>query len=307
MSLENPAGAYTWRMAGVTQWLADVRGRIVRVDYCRFGSPHRKATKLAFSEQSVPDFSQRCANNHHHDVLSGWTGGVARTSMASSYPPALVEVWADAVDTWYQQIGRGLGLPQHALELFAGEGTLGEALRRHGWVVVRHELKDGRNILEPAEMEMLVAAVASMCFAYVHSGTVCTTLSLARHPALRSPEEVCGKARLDGVSAALCSEGNEFIRRRLIIADAAAGSTGAVPAGRADSAGTVGDSPASLHGRWASHVTDPPSWVPSGGGSCRRVGVWSARPGGFFLPAHVRQQAQRQFLSTIRGLQNFHI
>ena len=147
MSLENPAGAYTWRMVGVTQWLADVGGRIVRVDYCRFGSPHRKATKLAFSEQSVPDFSQRCTNNHHHDVLRGWTGGVARTSMASSYPPALVEAWADAVDTWYQQIGRGRGLPQHALELFAGEGTLGEALRRRGWVVVRHELRDGHNSL----------------------------------------------------------------------------------------------------------------------------------------------------------------
>ena len=117
-------------------------------------------------------------------------------------------------------------MPKRALELFAGQAELSGALRTLGWEVITFEILDDptQDVLCDETLQSLLRAVEAGDFGYIRSGSPCTTASLARHPALRSPQEPEGKRRgLSHQQRCKCSEGNEFFRRSLQVFQAAAG------------------------------------------------------------------------------------
>ena len=73
-------------------------------DYCPFHTTWKKRTRIRGNREWLQDFGRLCSCKHEHEMLRGSTviataGGavtVSKTSLASPYPFALVEAWAQA-------------------------------------------------------------------------------------------------------------------------------------------------------------------------------------------------------------------
>ena len=95
-TLENPATSYMFLMPCLLQLLRLKDCNIAVTEYCMFGTPWRKSTKLIGFNINLDVFAQyRCIDkprgvcrrtNRPHTVLSGWENGVARTLIAQPYP-----------------------------------------------------------------------------------------------------------------------------------------------------------------------------------------------------------------------------
>ena len=114
VSVENPHNSLLWRCKAYQKWAATFNVHEVVVDYCQFGEPYRKRTRLVTwgpgmqSHSFLVALARRCPGvcaNHGHVNLSGWRprvdGDIApemrTTKGTAAYPLTLCETWADVV------------------------------------------------------------------------------------------------------------------------------------------------------------------------------------------------------------------
>eukprot|EP00973_Karenia_brevis_P091367 12407119-Karenia_brevis.AAC.1 len=104
-----------------------------------------------------------------------------------------------------------------------GTHAWSSALAARGWEVIHLEIKDGadQDILEADVYSEMLRLVERRLVSAIHSGIDCSAKSIARHPALCSPEHPLGKPDLRGLQAMRASQSNEFLRRTLNIFAAA--------------------------------------------------------------------------------------
>jgi len=115
VSIENPHNSLLWRCTAYQQWIQKFNVNSVVVDYCQFGEPYRKRTRLVtYDPEFLLDDSfleplrrscPGCSASHSHVNLSGWRPRVEGelspdmrpTKGTAAYPIALCREWAAAV------------------------------------------------------------------------------------------------------------------------------------------------------------------------------------------------------------------
>ena len=115
VSIENPHGSLLWQCSAFKAWQAEFNPQTVVIDYCCFGEPYRKRTRLitwhrnhqADGKSFLHELARKCpgvkVGKHEHQNLSGWRPrnrpGVVMTPTkgTGSYPVKLCKVWAAAV------------------------------------------------------------------------------------------------------------------------------------------------------------------------------------------------------------------
>ena len=100
--IENPDGSWLWQqpcMQAILSTLTSVSPYgLLRVDYCRFGTPWRKRTRFLTTMPCVFDTCLFCAGCRAHTVLRGHApNGVLWTRIAEPYPHALCTLLASAL------------------------------------------------------------------------------------------------------------------------------------------------------------------------------------------------------------------
>ena len=98
VSLENPLSSMLWLHAEVRAWIAEFNIAPIHTDYCQWGMPWMKPTRLAANYVEIQRLARTCQGGHVHVVLRGkGPDGAWRTTQAASYPPRLCEAWAEAI------------------------------------------------------------------------------------------------------------------------------------------------------------------------------------------------------------------
>jgi len=103
-SIENPALSYAWLLPPMIALLQRRHVSSQVVEYCRFGTPWRKSTKLAaFLIDLSPLAEFRCTGRvcvvtqqKHHELSGKDSSGQFRTKMAEAYPRKLCNILARA-------------------------------------------------------------------------------------------------------------------------------------------------------------------------------------------------------------------
>ena len=75
---------------------------IITLDFCMYGAPYRKRTKIACwhpcDRNFLMDLSVMCDKTHQHVNLSGWnrdaSAGMMASKKAQAYPLKLCNKWA---------------------------------------------------------------------------------------------------------------------------------------------------------------------------------------------------------------------
>jgi hypothetical protein len=125
--LENPATSMAWLFPPIARLLKQSSCYIINLDQCAYGTPWRKATRVASWHCGThPELACKCSgrkgicsfSKKHHIVLSGAskTAGVLWTSLAQGYPSLMsssfARVLADAANNLQlkrlSQMGGGL-------------------------------------------------------------------------------------------------------------------------------------------------------------------------------------------------------
>ena len=108
-SIENPLESFIWEMRCMKALLKLHGVRLLRVDQCAFGSPHKKPTGIVtnapFLSEGLCDIQTR---PHRHVPLIGfvkdfrWEGATDcfYTELAAEYPEGLCNAWASSALTW---------------------------------------------------------------------------------------------------------------------------------------------------------------------------------------------------------------
>ena len=95
---ENPAKSYHWELTCVQKCIDQCLRHQIELDYCRFGEPWKKSTKIACTHNLLSSLACQCTGDHSHIVLRGSTQRDGKstkwTSLASAYPLELVRQWA---------------------------------------------------------------------------------------------------------------------------------------------------------------------------------------------------------------------
>lgn len=117
VSIENPKASTLWS----TPYFRTLEGAFddvssVDIDYCMFGEPYKKSTRLVvFHAQTNGDanflapLSIRCDGQHEHIGLSGWRSldkpKVMRpTKGTAAYPSRLCIAWAKLVKSYLDRV-----------------------------------------------------------------------------------------------------------------------------------------------------------------------------------------------------------
>ena len=103
-SLENPRSSRLFEMPFLSQLL--IQGYHVDLDFCRYGEPYRKPTRIYSSSDFLAPLQKSCNHKKHAEVLRGsekvMVDGIAkyqpRTVRAGAYPYKLVEAWAQLLE-----------------------------------------------------------------------------------------------------------------------------------------------------------------------------------------------------------------
>ena len=110
--LENPDSSFVWRQKKFEKYRSAQSGDVMRVDYCRFGTPWRKRTKVATDIPKLKGMRMLCVCKKPHVRLRGQhpTLKVPWTLVAQPYPRAFSKLIAaaacDAVG-WSQRFDIG--------------------------------------------------------------------------------------------------------------------------------------------------------------------------------------------------------
>ena len=99
--LENPGSSRVW----ITPEMCRLLGRASSdnlVDYCAFGTPWRKRTRLVAWSRALERLPPLCSgckgfcsySGKKHELLEGTSGGVFKTAMASAYPQKMCRLLA---------------------------------------------------------------------------------------------------------------------------------------------------------------------------------------------------------------------
>ncbi len=86
--VENPDSSQLWSRA--VAW--DLYPR-VRLDYCQYGKPWRKRTRIVSCGLDLSPLGRRCQGGHKHFILCGGAG-IPYTRLAEPYPARLCKEWA---------------------------------------------------------------------------------------------------------------------------------------------------------------------------------------------------------------------
>lgn len=110
VSIENPHGSMLWHCSAYKAWAAKYKPDIIVLDYCTYGEPFRKRTRLVtwhagsrVKASFLKSIEKKCPGTHTHVNLSGWRPiGKKKTVMRSTrgsaaYPVSLCRCWAHAV------------------------------------------------------------------------------------------------------------------------------------------------------------------------------------------------------------------
>ena len=92
--VENPARSLIWRLPCLASAIVDTNGKFIDTEFCMWGTPYRKSTKLATSFYAFSVLGLRCKNlnictrtRRSHIALVGKTlAGTWRTKVAEPYP-----------------------------------------------------------------------------------------------------------------------------------------------------------------------------------------------------------------------------
>ena len=105
-SIENPLFSFLWRLASVRQAFRHWRHVSVCLDFCMFGAPWRKPTRLETNFPGLRVLAKRCpgraVHGHRHVVLAGREWDAARqrlvwkTTAAQVYPDLFSRAFAKA-------------------------------------------------------------------------------------------------------------------------------------------------------------------------------------------------------------------
>ena len=106
-SVENPASSLLWHTRGWRAIQNAYSPVIVTTDYCQYGEPFRKRTKIYVWYLKDPGFlhelARRCpgtSSDHRHMTLSGWgleKKNIPTSKGCSAYPERLCAKWAALV------------------------------------------------------------------------------------------------------------------------------------------------------------------------------------------------------------------
>lgn len=106
-SLENPRGSRLFELPMLAPRLQQPHVYIVDVDYCQYGEPFKKPTRIYTNLRELIALGRTCNHRSHVEVLRGservfhqgkWTTA-PKTRRAGAYPFQLVRTWAQAVRT----------------------------------------------------------------------------------------------------------------------------------------------------------------------------------------------------------------
>ena len=97
VALENPGSSLLWQMPQVVALQRSSVVFVISVDYCLYGMPWRKRTKLLFANVDLHSLATRCSSKRgccdrtgeQHVQLAGAQDGVLRTKLAEPYPARL--------------------------------------------------------------------------------------------------------------------------------------------------------------------------------------------------------------------------
>ena len=105
-SLENPKSSKLWSFPPVSA-LGSLPGTcVIDCDFCRFGSAHKKPTRLLTNRHALVGLSKLCLRNHSHVELSGRVRtqihpgsfkSILRTELASEYPLVFCDEFAECL------------------------------------------------------------------------------------------------------------------------------------------------------------------------------------------------------------------
>jgi hypothetical protein len=105
VSLEQPRGSLMWRFPQLDRLLCDTDHEVNDLDFCRYGKPYKKSTRIVAWNIDIGIISRKCAHprGHRHVCLSGWRDRknpsiqLLPTVGAAAYPEQLCSIWAKAV------------------------------------------------------------------------------------------------------------------------------------------------------------------------------------------------------------------
>lgn len=106
-SIENPWTSYLWELKSISRVTALTGTKLVRMDQCAYGSPHKKPTGILTNAPWL--FNLRVCGDvvlHDHVALQGrvWSYKENRevwyTSEAAEYPAGMCEAWVESWKSW---------------------------------------------------------------------------------------------------------------------------------------------------------------------------------------------------------------
>ena len=116
-SLENPATSRIWKLTCFSRLLKRKHMRSINLDFCAYGTPWRKRTKLMFAWVDLRVLAHICTSKHgicdfthkKHQVLEGKKPGtsICWTAIAEPYPRSLCTAWSKCFLN--QRVSRALG------------------------------------------------------------------------------------------------------------------------------------------------------------------------------------------------------
>ena len=111
-SIENPAGSRLFHLKRFRELLELSGVRIVRCDYCQFGTPYKRPTVFITNCQAFEAIALRCDHVAKHSVQLNGTA----TRKAAPYPPELVKQLVVSLGAYWQEHGTLASVVSEACE-----------------------------------------------------------------------------------------------------------------------------------------------------------------------------------------------
>ena len=102
--MENPAASRIWNLPQARRFMSKIYVKSVNLDFCMFGTPWRKRTKLVYCWVDLRHLGRLCSRHKGkcdrtgtcHQIWEGKKTGTSIfwTSIAEPYPRRLVTLWA---------------------------------------------------------------------------------------------------------------------------------------------------------------------------------------------------------------------
>ena len=106
--IENPETSMAWEVPAMQKFISTTHAKECSLDFCMFGEPWKKPTKLVYNFLSLDALGKKCTSQTHvcskthrpHVPLKGVANnGKFMTLLAQPYPWRLAAAFADVVAT----------------------------------------------------------------------------------------------------------------------------------------------------------------------------------------------------------------